>query len=219
VSGEIAVRPLERVPDLAVGPAPALGAFDEARIEAERRRLAVHPAMVDGPVLMVAAAEPERLAVYPATYAWHMADRIGPLPGTHGSLGVQLALIGETGAVLWQRRSDTVDHPGGWTISVAGTAVPGPRLEAQIVAEAGEELGLGAGDLIGLQPMALVDDRRGRTVQVVFSAGLSPAARIVPRPAEVAETRLAAVFPGDGPAESITAAWWPELVRLATGDG
>jgi isopentenyldiphosphate isomerase len=216
VSGGVAVRPLERVPELAVGPAPALGSDDEARIEAERRRLAAHPAMVDGPVLMVAAAAPERLAVYPATYAWHTADRAGPLPRTHGALGVQLALVGEGGAILWQRRSDTVDHPGGWTISVAGTAVPGPGLEAQIVAEAAEELGLRPGDLLGLRPMALVDDPRGRTVQVVFRAGLSTSARIVPHPAEVTETRLAAAYPSEGPAEVITAAWWRELVRLAT---
>jgi hypothetical protein len=67
--------------------------------------------------------------------------------------------------------------------------------------------------------MALVDDRRGRTVQVVFRAGLSASARIVPQPGEVAETRLSRAYPGDGPAESITAAWWPELVRLATGEG
>ena len=97
--------------------------------------------------------------------------------------------------------------------------MPGAGLEAQVAAEAAEELGLGARDLLGLRPMALVDDRRGRTVQVVFRAGLSRSARIVPRPAEVAETRFADVYPDDGPAESITAAWWQELVRLAIGEG
>jgi hypothetical protein len=219
VSAGVTVRPLERVPAVDTVAVPVLGPGDEARLEAERRRMAAHPAMIDGPVLMVAFAAPERLAVYPATYAWHTADRVDPLPGTHGALGVQLALVGESGAILWQRRSDAIDHPGGWTISVAGTAVPGPDLDAQIVAEAAEELGLGPGDLLGLRPMALVDDRRGRTVQVVFRAGLPPSARIVPHPAEVAETRLAAVYPGDGPSEMITAAWWPELVRLATGEG
>jgi isopentenyldiphosphate isomerase len=219
VSGGVAVRPLRRVPELAIGPAPALAAADEARIDSERRRLAAHPAMVDGPVLMVAAAQPERIVAYRATYAWHTADRAEPLPGTHGALGVQLALVGVGGALLWQRRSDAIDHPGGWTISVAGTAVPDVDLEAQIAAEATEELGLGAGDLLGLRPMALVDDRRGRTVQVVFRAGLSPAARIAPHPGEVADTRLSDVYPGDGPTEMITAAWWPELVRLATAGG
>jgi isopentenyldiphosphate isomerase len=219
VSAGVAVRPLARVPAVEMVAAPVLGPGERARIDAERRRLDTHPAMVDGPVVMVAAAEPERLAVYPATYAWHMADRAEPLPGTHGALGVQLALVAEDGALLWQRRSDTVDHPGGWTISVAGTAVPGAALDEQAVAEAAEELGLAAGDLLGLRPMALVDDRRGRTVQVVFRAGLSPSAQIVPHPAEVAETHLSAVYPGDGPSELITAAWWPELVRLAIGEG
>lgn len=217
MSGEVGVRPLHRVPELAVGPAPALGPADAARVEAARRRLQAHPAMFDGPILMVAAAAPERIAVYAATYAWHTADRAEPLPATHGGLGVQLALVDEAGALLWQRRTEAVDHPGGWTISVAGTAVPGIDLEGQIAAEASEELGLGRGDLVDLRPMALVEDRRGRTVQVVFRAGLAASARIAPQPDEVAETRLAAIFPGDGPGESITAAWWPELVRLATG--
>ncbi len=219
MSAGIAVRPLDREPAVEVVPAPALAANDRARVEAERRRLDAHPAMVDGPILMVSSAAPDRLAVYPATYAWHTADRAGPLPGTQGALGVQLALVGEDGTLVWQRRSDAVDHPGGWTISVAGTAVPEVALERQIADEAGEELGLAPADLIGLEPMALVDDRRGRTVQVVFRAGLSLSARITPRPDEVAEIRRAASYPGDGPAESITAAWWPDLVRLATGEG
>ena len=219
MSAAVAVRPLERLPAVERAAAPVLGPAERARVDAERRRLDAHPAMVDGPVLMVAAAAPGRLAVYPATYAWHTADRAQPLPGTHGALGVQLALVGAGGALLWQRRSDTVDHPGGWTISVAGTAVPGPALEAQIVAEAAEELGLAAGDLLDLRPMALVDDRRGRTVQVVCRAGLSPSAQIMPHPAEVAEVRLSAAYPGDGPSELITAAWWPTLVRLAIGEG
>ena len=219
MSAGIAVRPLDRVPAVVIAAPPDLGRADTARVDAERRRLDAHPAMVDGPILMVSTAAPDRLAVYPATYAWHTADRTGPLPGTHGALGVQLALVGENGTLVWQRRSDTVDHPGGWTISVAGTAVPGVALERQIVAEADEELGLTRGDLLGLEPLALVDDGRGRTVQVVFRAGLSPSARIVPRPDEVAEIRLAAAYPGDGPGESITAAWWPDLVRLAAGEG
>ena len=219
MSAGVAARPLARVPEVVRVAAPALAPSEAARVEAERRRLEAHPAMVDGPVLMVAAAEPERLSVYAATYAWHTADRAGPLPGTYGALGVQLALVGPNGALLWQRRSDAVDHPNGWTISVAGTAVPGPPLDEQIEAEAAEELGLRAGDLVGLRTMALVDDRRGRTVQVVFCAGLSQSARIAPHPGEVAEVRFAATYPGDGPAESITAAWWPELVRLAPGYG
>jgi hypothetical protein len=216
VSAGVAVRPLDRVPAVELVAAPELGPVDAARVEAERRRLGADPAMLDGPILMIASATTQRLAVYPATYAWHTADRVDPLPGTVGALGVQLALVGEDGALLWQRRSDVVDHPGGWSISVAGCAVPGADLERQIVDEAAEELGLHRADLLDLGPMALVDDRRGRTVQVVFGARLSPTAAIVPHHSEVAETRFAAGFPGDRPAESITAAWWPELVRLAT---
>jgi NUDIX domain len=219
VSGGVAARPLPRVPAVATVPVPALAPDDRARIEAERRRLDAHPTMIDGPILMVAAAAPERLAVYPATYAWHTADRADPLPGTVGALGVQLALVGQHGAVLWQRRSDGVDHPGGWSVSVAGCAVPGVDLELQVVGEAAEELGLDQADLLDLGPMALVEDARGRTVQVVFRARLRPGARITPRESEVAETRFAARLPGDGQGESITAGWWPTLVRFATGEG
>ena len=219
MSARVAVRPLERVPAVVSVAPPELDASDLARVEAERRRLGAHPIMFDGPLLMVCEAAPERLAVYPATYAWHTADRAGPLPGTAGGLGVQLAVVRDDGAILWQRRTDDVDHPGGWTISVAGSAVPGVDLERQIVDEASEELGLRRADLLGLAPMALVQDPRGRTVQVVFRAGLRSGVDPVPRPAEVAEIRFANEFPAAGPAGTLTAAWWRDLVRLATGEG
>jgi isopentenyldiphosphate isomerase len=219
VSAGVAVRRLDRVPDVEVVAAPALGAADAARVEAERRRLAAHPTMLDGPILMVASAQTERLAVYPATYAWHTADRVDPFPGTLGALAVQLALVGEDGVLLWQRRSDAVDHPGGWTISVAGSAVPGVDLKAQIVAEAQEELGLARRDLEGLAPLALVESERGRTVQVVFRARLRPGAAPALRESEVAEIRFARDYPALGPAETLTESWWRELVRLAAEDG
>ena len=216
MSGEIAVRPLERVPAVEVVTAPDLGAADTARVEAERRRLDAHPDMFDGPILMVQAAAPDRLAVYAATYAWHTADRARALPATAGALGVQLAVVGDGGAILWQRRTEAVDHPGGWTISVAGCAVPGVGLERQIVDEAAEELGLDRGDLEGLAPLALVESERGRTVQVVFRARLRAGATPALRESEVAEVRFARDFPELGPVETLTASWWRELVRLAT---
>jgi ADP-ribose pyrophosphatase YjhB (NUDIX family) len=219
VSGGLAVRPLDRAPEVVPVAPPDLGAAEHAQVDAERLCLDAHPTLSDGAILMVTAASPERLAVYPATYAWHTADRVWALPGTQGALGVQLALVGDGGAILWQRRSDTVDHPGGWTISVAGCAVPDVDLERQIVDEAGEELGVGRDDLLDLGLLALVEDPRGRTVQVVFRARLRPGARVIPHPSEVAEVRFAKAFPEDGAAESLTAAWWSDMVRLATGYG
>jgi isopentenyldiphosphate isomerase len=218
VSAGVAVRPLDGVPAVEVVAAPELGPADAARIEAERRRLDAHPDMFDGPILMVRAASPERLTVYTATYAWHTADRARPLPATAGALGVQLAVVGDGGAILWQRRTDTVDHPGGWTISVAGSAVPGVGLERQVVDEASEELGLCRADLDGLAPLALVESQRGRTVQVVFRARLRPGATPALRESEVAEVRLARDLPELGAVETLTASWWEELVRLATED-
>jgi isopentenyldiphosphate isomerase len=218
VSTGVAVRPLDRVPAVELVAAPDLGSADAARVEAERRRLGAHPAMFDGPILMVRAAAPDRLVVYAATYAWHTADRARPLPATAGALGVQLAMVGDGGAILWQRRTEAVDHPGGWTISVAGCAVPGVDLERQIVAEAAEELGLGRGDLEGLAPLALVESERGRTVQVVFRARLRAGATAALRESEVAEVRFGRDLPELGSVETLTASWWRELVRLATED-
>jgi ADP-ribose pyrophosphatase YjhB (NUDIX family) len=219
VTGGVAVRPLDRLPALALIASPQLDSADAARVEAERRRLATHRTMFDGPILMVRTARTDRIEAYPATYAWHRADRAAPLPATIGGLGVQLALVDDRGALLWQRRSHAVEHPGVWTVSVAGCAAPEATLEDQIVGEAGEELGLERADLLGLTPLALVEDPPGRTVQVVFRAQVRPGAEIRPRPAEVAEIRFAATFPGDGFDRSITARWWPQLVRLATGYG
>ena len=219
MSAGVAVRPLDRVPAVELVAAPDLGPADAARVEDERRRLDAHPDMFDGPILMVRAAAPHRLTVYPATYAWHTADRARPLPATAGALGVQLAVVGDGGAILWQRRTDTVDHPGGWTISVAGSAVPGVDLERQVVAEAEEELGLGRADLEGLAPLALVEAQRGRTVQVVFRARLLAGAAPALRESEVAEVRFARDLPGLGAVETLTASWWRELVGLATEDG
>lgn len=218
MSTGVAVRPLDRVPAVELVAAPDLGSADAARVEAERRRLGAHPAMFDGPILMVRAAAPDRLVVYAATYAWHTADRARPLPATAGALGVQLAMVGDGGAILWQRRTEAVDHPGGWTISVAGCAVPGVDLERQIVAEAAEELGLGRGDLEGLAPLALVESERGRTVQVVFRARLRAGATAALRESEVAEVRFGRDLPELGSVETLTASWWRELVRLATED-
>jgi hypothetical protein len=219
VSAGVSVRPLERVPALVVTAPPELGPADVARVEAERRGLAAHSTMFDGPVLMVRKAQTGRIEAYPATYAWHRVDRAAPLPATIGGLGVQLALVDGGGALLWQRRSDAIEHPGVWTVSVAGCAAPGTGLEDQIVDEAREELCLGRTDLLGLAPLALVEDPIGRTVQVVFRAQLGPDAKIRPRPAEVSEILFAPTFPDDGSDRSITARWWPELVRLAAGGG
>ncbi len=218
MSAGVAVRPLDRVPAVELLAAPELGPVDAARVEAERRRLNAHPDMFDGPILMVAASAPDRLTVYHATYSWHTADRADPLPATAGALGVQLAVVGDGGTILWQRRTETVDHPGGWTISVAGSAVPGIGLERQVVAEAEEELGLGRDDLEGLAPLALVESARGRTVQVVFRARLRAGAVPALRESEVAEVRFARDLPELGPVETLTASWWRELVRLATED-
>ncbi|HYX87630.1 MAG TPA: NUDIX domain-containing protein [Gaiellales bacterium] len=208
------VWPLDRVPPLRSVPPPDLNALTRDRIECVRTRLAAHPTMTDEPILMVAAATPAELSVYPATYAWHAADRAAPLPGTQGGLGVQLALTAGDD-MLWQRRGPGVDHPGYWSISVAGCAVPGAGLADQIRDEAREELGLDPGHLADLRPLALVVPAEGRTVQVVFHARLADGVRPAPDGVEAVDVRKArAPEELPGAVDPLTAAWWSVLAGL-----
>ena len=154
--------------------------------------------MFDGPILMVAASAPDRLTVYHATYSWHTADRADPLPATAGALGVQLAVVGDEGTILWQRRTETVDHPGGWTISVAGPRCPESDSSGRR-RRGGGGARAGCDDLEGLAPLALVESARGRTVQVVFRARLRAGAVPALRESEVAEVRFARDLPSWAP--------------------
>jgi ADP-ribose pyrophosphatase YjhB (NUDIX family) len=215
----VTVWPVDALPQMTVVDPPTLPRDSAADLAAERRRMAADCTLTDGRVIMVAAAAAERLIVFEATYAWHLVDRRDGLPGVAGGLGVQLALTTPDGLV-WQRRGPGVDHPLSWSISAAGTVQPGAGLEEQIVAEAREELGLRRDDLAGLRPLAVVVGERRRIVEVVFTARLPPGAELRPDGAEVTEVRVART-PADLPGglESLTAGWWPELVRLATGYG
>jgi ADP-ribose pyrophosphatase YjhB (NUDIX family) len=215
----VTVWPVDAVPEMAVADPPELSPAALAALAAERNRMAADGVLTDGTVMMVAGATSQRLTVFAATFAWHVLDRRTPLPGVVGGLGVQLALATEAGLV-WQRRGPAVDHPSVWSISAAGAVQPGVGLEEQIVAEAEEELGLGRDDLVCLRPLAVISGERRRLVEVVFAAGLRPGAEIRPDGAEVTEVRVADT-PADLPGglESLTAGWWPELVRLAAGEG
>ena len=201
--------------------APELGAADAARVEDERRRLDAPPAMLDGPILMIGPAAPERLAVYPATYAWHTADRVARCPPPPARSACSSPWSATVARSCGSDGADTVDHPGGWTISVAGSAVPGVGLERQVVAEA--ERGARARPGRSLE---LATARAGGGPARPHGAGRVPrAARRGAAPDRLREParspRCGSLVTSRGwaPAESLTAAWWPELVRLATEDG
>ena len=200
------------MPAVEIVAAPELGPADAARVEAERRRLDAHPAMFDGPILMVRG----RLRPTGSRSTRRRTPGTRPTaPSRSRARTARWACSSRWSARTARSCGSAAPTPS--TIPAGGrSASPAPRcpgvaLERQIVAEAEEELGLARADLLGLEPLALVDDRRGRTVQVVFRARpLAVGADRAAAGVEVAEIRLAAAYPGDGPAESITAAWWPE---------
>lgn len=212
-----AVWPLDREPELVAAAPPSLAPAQAAAIDAERARFRRTGAFTDGPLLMARSARPDRLAVFPATYAWHTVDRETPLRGTLGAVGVQLAVLSDSGP-LWQLRGDRVEAPGRWSVSAAGAAVPGVPLERQVTAEAREELGLHPADMLWLRPLAIVISRPRRVVEVVYTARLRSGA--VPRPDGVEAVEVRATWdPSDlpGPLDPLTHAWSGELRRLLAG--
>jgi ADP-ribose pyrophosphatase YjhB (NUDIX family) len=209
-----AVWPVDRAPAVLVGESARQAPERMAEIGAARERFRRTGRFSDGPVLMVRAASAERIDAFPATFAWHVVDRVAPLVGTVGVLGVQLAVTTPAG-MLWQRRGDAVDAPGWWSISVGGAVPPGVRLEDQVLTEAAEELGLAAGDLLELAPLAVVVSAARRLVEVVYTARLRPGSTARPDGVEVVEVRAAAdpsELPGD--LDPLTRCWSGRLLAL-----
>ena len=217
MTAAVTVAALAREPRLVPAPTPTLSSASAAAVAEAAARIGADPHLVDGPVLMVAAAAAAAVTAFPGTYAWHVASREGGVPEAGlGSLGVQVAVTDPDRGLLWQRRSDTVDGTGGWSISAAGVAVPGAPLRDQALAELAEELGLGPGDLGPLEPMALVVAAPQRVVQIVHRARLQPGAEPRPDPREVAEVAWAPDPRGlPGPLEPVTAGWWERLIELS----
>jgi ADP-ribose pyrophosphatase YjhB (NUDIX family) len=217
VSPGVTVAALEREPRVAETPPPSLSPASATAAVDAGAWIAGHAHLIDGPVLMTAAAAPGDITVFAATYAWHVASRAGGVPEAGlGGLGVQIAVADRGRGLLWQRRSDEVDHPGAWSISAAGVAVPGRGLREQALDELREELGLGPAEIEGPEPMALVVSAPSRTVQVVYRARLRPGAEPRPDRREVAELAWAedpCVL--DGPLDALTGSWCEVLVALA----
>ena len=217
MSAGTTVWEVDREPALAVCAAPRLAPEAAAAIASERARFRATGAFTDGPVLMVGSATPERLEVFPATFAWHTVDRERPLAGVVGGLGVQLAVLTERGP-RWQRRGPAVDAAELWSISAAGACVPGVPLTRQVLVEAEEELGLRPADLLEMRPLAVVRSRPRRLVEVVYAARLRPGAVARPDGVEAVEVRTAwdpAELPGE--LDPLTRAWSGELLRLLAG--
>jgi 8-oxo-dGTP pyrophosphatase MutT (NUDIX family) len=217
------VHPLTAPAPVRLVPPPELAGRARAALAEARRRVEAHPDRFDGPVLMVLEASPDGVVAYRATYAWRLAAaaRGATVPGA-GTLGARLLLRAGDGRFLWQRRGARVDSPGLWSFSAAGIVDPDLGPAGTIVAEAREELGLAADDLVGLRPAALLagaleaggDAAWGHSAaEVVFTAELAAGSRLRPG-AEVAEVCWS---PSPGrlvPAERLTPAAWPALAPL-----
>jgi hypothetical protein len=131
------------------------------------------------------------------------------------ALGVQLFVDRTDGATLFQQRGPSIGRdPLLWTASASGGVKPGEEPCHAVLADAGEELGLGEDDLPGFRPVAVVANDDTGSALVVYHATLREGAEPTPSPVKVAELRWAG-----GPTElgaqvsADTLAAWTALER------
>lgn len=169
---------------------PLDGALARAVADA-RLSLARAPNRFDGPIAFCHGVTPEGAIVRRAgRYAEAMvvfeepslAYRLG------FALGVQLFVERPEGPVLFQLRGPSIGRdPLLWTASASGGLAPGEEPRAAVLADAAEEIGLGADDLPDFRPVAVcVNDDSGSAL-VVYHARLRPGAEPSPAQAKVAE--------------------------------
>ena len=104
------------------------------------------------------------------------------------ALGVQLFVERPEGATLFQLRGPSIGRdPLLWTASASGGLRPGQEPRDAVLADAAEEIGLGADDLLGFAPVAAVTSDDTGSALVVYSATLREGAEPQPDPVKVAE--------------------------------
>ena len=170
---------------------PVARAVDDAR-----ETLARTPGRFDGPIAFCHGVTPEGVILRRAgRYAEAMVVFQEPtLSYRLGfALGVQLFVEREEGVVLFQLRGPSIGRdPLLWTASASGGVTPGEEPCDAVRADAAEEIGLGAGDLVGFRPVAVcVNDDSGSAL-VVYHARLRPGAEPQPDETKVVELHWAA---------------------------
>jgi hypothetical protein len=131
------------------------------------------------------------------------------------ALGVQLFVERPEGPVLFQLRGPSIGRdPLLWTASASGGLTPNEEPRAAILADAGEEIGLGEPLLDGLRAVAVCLNDDSGSALVVYHARLSQGAEPEPDETKVAELHwagdpreLGAQVSGD------TVACWEALAR------
>ena len=189
-----------------------------ASIRSAERLLSRSPGRFDGPIAFCHGVSPDGALVRRSgRYAEAMvvfeeptlAFRLG------FALGVQLFVERPEGPVLFQLRGPSIGRdPLLWTASASGGLTPKEEPREAILADAQEEIALGANDLEGLQPIAVCLNDDSGSALVVYHARLRSGTEPVPDETKVAElhwanrpSELGAQVSGD------TLACWDALER------
>jgi ADP-ribose pyrophosphatase YjhB (NUDIX family) len=198
-----------------------------ARAVADARwLLARTPGRFDGPIAFCHGVDPEGAILRRAgRYAEALvvfeeptlAYRLG------FALGVQLFVERPEGATLFQLRGPSIGRdPLLWTASASGGLTPRETPRDAVLADAKEEIGLGADDLEGFRPVAVcVNDDSGSAL-VVYHAALRRGAEPTPDETKVAELHWAsdpgalhAQISGDTIASWAALERWRETRKIA----
>jgi len=153
------------VGDLPVGPALA-AEIDAIWAEASRLR----PHLFDGPAVSLAGIEDGRLTLVRSSYRHLFASRHDPAIAARLKLR-PLAVTGilscPQGLVFGLRGAEVTEGSGTWELVPSG-GVTVPDLEAQILEELEEEIGLVHSQVTVLPPAALMESKDGGAVDVVM---------------------------------------------------
>ena len=173
-----------------------------------------HGVSADGSILRRSGRYAEAMVVFEEPT---LAFRLG------FALGMQLFVERPEGPVLFQLRGPSIGRdPLLWTASASGGLTPKEKPREAILADAEEEIALGAHDLEGLRPIAVCLNDDSGSALVVYHARLRPGTEPVPDETKVAElhwanspVELGAQVSGD------TVACWDALERWrqATREG
>jgi hypothetical protein len=165
-----------------------------------------HGVAGDGSILRRAGRYAEAMVVFEEPT---LAYRLG------FALGVQLFVERPEGAVLFQLRGPSIGRdPLLWTASASGGLAPAEEPRTAILADAAEELRLGADDLERFHSIAVCLNDHSGSALVVYHAQLRPGAEPEPDEAKVAELHWAR-SPGELGAQvsDDTVACWEALER------